>query len=405
MIRIAIPLLLASFASLHITAQSIRCAAVEHRQQIRILYPENVARAAAIESFTETWIAQHPAKPSPRSVITIPVVVHVVWNTNEQNISDEQIFSQIEVLNEDFQAQNVEVPDVPLVFQGALADVEFEFCLASKDPTGAPTNGITRTYTDNSAGIGGTVALHYNSLGGQDAWDTEHYLNIWVAKFAGAVGGIASFPGEDPPEQDGVEIDYRQFGNIGLQPPYHLGRTTTHEIGHYFNLEHPWGPLITACCGTPEACETYLNQCPTHPVVSCDEADMFMNYMFYTDDACMAMFTEGQKMRMWATLNGPRAGLLDSEGCTSTPTHEAGTDERLVIFSNPAGNILHFEIKSDAPGSWEVQLVNVKGKVFDIGQRPANVKNEFEVGSFAPGIYWLKAGNKNKTLAFKIVLL
>ncbi|TAK43655.1 MAG: T9SS type A sorting domain-containing protein [Saprospiraceae bacterium] len=411
MVRFAAILFFLHLASLYALAQHARCGAVEHRQQNWALHPGCKEIAAINETFIENWIDRYKLAPSSRSVVTIPVVVHVVWNTNEQNISDAQIYSQIAVLNQDYRAQNVEAPSVPLVFQDALADVAIEFCLASKDPSGAPTNGITRTYTDNSVGIAGTVSLHYTNLGGQDAWDTEHYLNIWVAKFAGAVGGIASFPGEDPPEQDGVEIDYRQFGNIALEPPYHLGRTATHEIGHYFNLEHPWGPLFNDCCAddfvddTPEACETYLSQCPVHPVVSCDEADMFMNFMFYTDDACMAMFTKGQKMRMWATLNGPRSGLLESNGCNSTPTTEAALSEEFLIFSNPANSVFSFEIKSNSSGTWQVQLSDVLGRIVEVGTAYPNVRSEFGVRNLVSGIYWLKAKKGMKILAAKIALL
>jgi len=411
MVRYAAILFFLHLVSLHTLAKNARCGAAEHRQQNWALHPHHKELADLNETFIENWIDGCNVALSSRSVVTIPVVVHVVWNTNEQNISDAQIYAQIAVLNQDYRAQNVEAPSVPLVFQGALADVEIEFCLAGKDPSGAPTNGITRTYTGNSVGIGGTVSLHYTNLGGRDAWDTEHYLNIWVAKFAGAVGGTASFPGEDPPEQDGVEIDYRQFGNIALEPPYHLGRTATHEIGHYFNLEHPWGPLFSDCCAddfvddTPEACETYLSQCPVHPVVSCDEADMFMNFMFYTDDACMAMFTEGQKMRMLATLNGPRAGLLASQGCTSTPATEAAFTEGLRIYSNPANSQISFEIISNSPRPWHVQLADITGRAFEVGQAYPNVRSEFGAGNLVRGIYWLKAKKGMKILAAKIALL
>ncbi|MCC6723072.1 MAG: hypothetical protein IT258_01085 [Saprospiraceae bacterium] len=185
---------------------------------------------------------------SERAVVAIPVVVHIVWNSSEENISEEQIQSQIEVLNQDYNAENEQISSVPAIFKPAIADVDFQFCLASKDPNGNPTNGITRTQTSNNIGIGGTAAIHHTSQGGHDAWPPEKYLNIWVAKFAGEIGGVASFPGEGPADEQGVEVNYKQFGTIGTAatPPYHLGRTCTHEIGHYFNLEHFWGPNINS---------------------------------------------------------------------------------------------------------------------------------------------------------------
>ena len=251
---------------------------------------------------------------------------------------DEQIISQIDVLNQDYQALNAEIPSIPAVFQPLIADIELEFCLAAVDPDGNQTTGITRKFTNNPVGIGGITAIHYSVLGGQDAWDTERYLNIWVAKFAGGIGGISSFPGIGPPEEDGVEVNYLQFGNINVDPPYHLGRTLTHEIGHYFNLEHPWGPSITDCCeddfvaDTPESCETYIGQCPTHPAVSCSIPDIFMDFMFYSDDDCMGMFTNGQKMRMLATLNTLRQGLLENDVCEYVPTTEADINGFIKIL-------------------------------------------------------------------------
>ena len=337
---------------------------------------------------------------SSRSVVEIPVVVHIVWNTAEEDISDEQVFSQIEVLNQDFRATNVEVPGIPSVFQALVADVEMEFCLAKTDPEGNATGGIVRTFTQNSVGIGGSSDIHYSDLGGSDAWDTERYLNIWVAKFAGGVGGIASFPGEGPAAEQGVEVDYRQFGTINVDPPYHLGRTCTHEIGHYFNLEHPWGPGFSDCCeddfvdDTPEACDTYLGECPSFPISSCSGPDLFMDFMFYTNDECMGMFTLGQKERMLSTLNGVRSGLLSGGGCVEVPTFEKGGGSELILFGNPSGNTLRFEIRSGEAGMWDVELINTSGKVVLKKRAAPNTVQAFEKGRGGAGLYFL-VGKKN----------
>ncbi|MBI5914030.1 MAG: T9SS type A sorting domain-containing protein [Bacteroidetes bacterium] len=350
---------------------------------------------------------------STRSVVTIPVVVHVVWNTAAENISNEQILSQIDVLNEDYSAQNVEIPNVPAVFQPLIADVEFQFCLAQKDPDGNPTTGITRTFTSNSIGIGGTVNIHHSSMGGHDAWNPDKYLNIWVAKFAGGLGGVASFPGEGPADEQGVEINFLQFGNFGtVAPPYHLGRTCTHEIGHYFNLEHLWGPNFNSCCDeddgvadTPNSCENYLSQCPTHPTFSCTQPDMFMNFMNYTDDACMAMFSKGQKERMLVALNTFRPGLLDSDACSSVGVGEQVASSELVIFQNPADEMLGFEIKTDEIGDWQVTLTSAIGqKVFE-KNIPSNHIWQEGCDFLPSGIYFLAVKQGDAVLVKRVVIL
>jgi hypothetical protein len=357
------------------------------------------------------WIIRNAHSFSTRSILTIPVVVHVVWNKAEENIPDEQVFSQIEVLNADYRALNVEIPGIPTAFKNAVADTEIEFCLAQRDPEGKATNGITRKYTNNPVGIGGSPAIHYSNQGGQNAWDTERYLNIWVAKFAGGVGGIATFPNEGPPAEQGVEIDYRQFGTLNLDPPYHLGRTATHEIGHYFNLEHPWGPGINDCCeddfvaDTPEACETYLGDCPVHPVVSCSQPDMFMNYMFYTDDACMGMFSKGQKMRMLATLNTVRAGLLTSDGCDPVAPVDEAYPMNPTLSPNPVTGFLTIDLKNGIHGEWQFRMFDATGKMMEERTFRQGASSTLDVAGYAPGVYWITLENDLTSLARKVVIL
>ncbi|MAT55845.1 MAG: zinc metalloprotease [Saprospirales bacterium] len=349
------------------------------------------------------WLQSKPGIIHRGQVITIPVVVHIVWNSPEENLSDAEILSQIDALNRDFRALNDEVADIPFVFKSLVADVELEFCLAGTDPDGQPTNGITRTFTNNDIGIGGTSAIHYSALGGKDAWDPSKYLNIWVAKFAGGVSGTSSFPGQGPPEEDGVEINYRFFGTLAAEPPYNLGRTLTHEVGHYFNLEHPWGPNVTDCCqddfvaDTPEACETYLGQCPVHPVVSCDEPDMFMNYMFYTDDACMAMFTLGQKARMLAALSLFRSGLLNAGSC-ATATTENIAEGKNVLYPNPASSVLHIQADAKFNGAGEYIIFDVMGREVQAGTLGDGVSS-IDVEGLRPGYYTLQLLNDGEVLS------
>lgn len=251
-------------------------------------------------------------KASRPGVTTIPVVVHVVYNKASENIPTSQITSQIAVLNRDYRATNSDRSIVPSVWKGLVTDVRIEFVLATKDPAGKRTSGITRTKTTRTSfGTGDTVK--FAASGGIDAWPTKKYLNIWVCTLAGGLLGYAQFPG-GPAATDGVVILNTAFGTKGTATaPFNLGRTGTHEVGHWLNLRHIWGDTED-CSGTdlvsdtPNAAGPNYGK-PTFPHVSCSNGpngDMFMNYMDYVDDAAMVMFTSQQAVRIQAALDGPR---------------------------------------------------------------------------------------------------
>ena len=252
----------------------------------------------------------------------IPVVVHVVYKTAAQNISQAQIDSQIKVLNEDFRKKNADITNAPAPFAPLAGDARIEFVLASVDPDGNPTNGVTRTET-NKASFSSDDQIKSNATGGKDAWDTSEYLNIWVGNLSGGLLGYAQFPG-GPAATDGVVCRSTAFGNTGTaQAPFDKGRTTTHEVGHWLNLRHIWGDDGGGCNGTDHVADT-PNQGgpntgkPTFPKVSCNNGpngDMFMNYMDYVDDDTMVMFSEGQITRMQACLDGPRSSIGESISC------------------------------------------------------------------------------------------
>jgi hypothetical protein len=250
-------------------------------------------------------------------VIRIPMVVHVVWNEATQNISDEQIQSQIDVLNQDFRRLNPDVSQVPAVWQSLVGDAQIEFFLAEEDENGNPTSGITRTQT-TEVSFFADDGVKSSATGGADPWPSDRYLNMWVCELRGGLLGYAQFPG-GPAATDGVVMTHTGFGTTGTAaPPFHLGRATTHEIGHWLNLYHIWGDDGSGCGGSDEVNDT-PNQAsgnfgkPSFPHISCNNGpngDMFMNYMDGTDDDVMCMFTAGQVIRMEATLEGPRSSFL-----------------------------------------------------------------------------------------------
>ena len=245
----------------------------------------------------------------------ISVVVHVVYQNASQNISKSQITSQIKVLNQDFRSKNPDRSKTPAVWKGLAIDPMIEFALATKDPTGKPTDGITRTATPQN-GFEDDDKVKFDVSGGANVWPTDRYLNIWVCQLNGGLLGYAQFPG-GPKKSDGVVILHSAFGTNGsARAPFNKGRTTTHEVGHFLNLRHIWGDTED-CSGsdlvadTPNA-ETPNYGKPTFPHISCSngpQGDMFMNYMDYVDDDAMVMFTAGQVARMRATLEGPRKSL------------------------------------------------------------------------------------------------
>lgn len=294
-----------------------KCATMEVFNREAERHPSYRRAQAAIENNITALLSNYKSfritKPQP-----IQVVVHVIYQTDEQNITEEQVASQLEVLNKDFRAQNADKGKVPEVWTSLVADTFIEFVLATVSADGSATNGITRTKTEVPA-FGTDNAVKYTSEGGKSPWPTDRYLNIWVCSLGNSILGYAQFPG-GPAETDGVVIDYHAFGTTGTATaPFNLGRTATHEIGHYLNLSHIFGDGRTANCDDTDYVDDTPNQLgpnyqkPVFPTISCNNApngDMFVNYMDYVDDDTMFMFTEGQAARMNATLSGPRATLI-----------------------------------------------------------------------------------------------
>lgn len=300
-----------------------RCSSNEVYQDMLQTDPNFAANRIAIEAQTQKWITAHQGL-STQAVITIPVVFHVVYNTTAQNISDAKIQAQINQLNLDYSRTNADAGNTPSVFSGLAANTQVQFCLAQRDPSGNATNGIVRKSTTvTSFSTNDNVKRSAN--GGDNAWSSSSYLNIWSCNLSGGVLGYAQFPG-GAASTDGVVLLYSSIGSAaspGTASPYNLGRTATHEVGHWLNLFHIWGDDGTACTGSDQVSDT-PNQadenygCPSFPTISCSNGpngEMFMNYMDYTDDACMNMFTSGQAARMTATLNGTRASLQTSLSC------------------------------------------------------------------------------------------
>lgn len=279
------------------------------------------------------------ATGAQRTVYRVPVVVHVIYDTPAGDIPDAQVISQIDVLNEDFRKLNADTINTPIPFKPLAADTEIEFCLATLDPDGLPTTGITRTSTTTTTFSGDDMKA--TATGGIDPWPNTQYMNIWVCTLGGGLLGFATPPGTAGPAEDGVVVGTEYFGRVGnLDPNFDLGRTATHEVGHFMGLDHPWGG--GGCSNDDNINDTPMQDgpnfgCQTFPAVSCTDpnGDMFMNYMDYSDDACFTMFTFDQKTVMQGVMAGPRAQLAASTACGPFLFDDAG----VTNISGPSGTI------------------------------------------------------------------
>ncbi|MFN7593455.1 MAG: T9SS type A sorting domain-containing protein [Bacteroidota bacterium] len=314
-----------------------RCHTTEFRKADLERHPELLHQIIADEKQLQEWI-QHHMPQSGRNIITIPVVVHIVFPESQlyTTVTAHDVASQIDALNEDYRRQNVDANKTPDLFQSVSSDLEIQFCLAKRTPDNQPTTGIL--YEPNPLQEWDGAQLETLK---QFAWPKEKYLNIWVCKMADNVIGYATFP--NTTETDGVIIASRAFGRVStkLSGNYNLGRTGTHEVAHWLNVYHVNGDDGNQCSGS-DFCDDTPNQadqnygCPTFPNPSCSNtSDMFMNYLDYTRDSCMNLFSANQKQRMIATLNNTRLSILSSDGCT--PFSEPQTDIQVEAILYPSG--------------------------------------------------------------------
>ena len=342
------------FSYSFVSAQKKECGTMEYLEYLKNQDPQLENLMLQNEQVLQNWIKSHPSSKSTKStIITIPVVVHVVYNNPSENISTAQVLAQIAILNNDYRRLNADTSATPSVFSALGADCEIEFCLATTDPNGNSTSGITRTATSQTSFSPGTFngvnytndGVKYSIQGGMDAWNTTQYLNIWVCDIDGLYG-YATFPGS-PASTDGVVVDFTRFGNFTAGMTSFKIRTTTHEIGHWLNLNHTWGEnwLTTSNCGddlcndTPAESEaTYGN--PTFPFNAfnaCNSGangEMYMNFMDYAD--CRNIFTEDQKTRMRAAIIAFRPGFLTSV-CQSGVVY--GCTDPLACNYSPLANV------------------------------------------------------------------
>lgn len=338
------------------------------------------------------------------SLISIPVVFHIIYRDSGMLIPPEQIDFQVGQLNRDFGRQNIDREDTPEIFRHLAADCRVEFCLAAADPDGVAVDGITTTLTRVQE-IGLTDHYYQTLSGGKNAWDPERYLNVWVCEISasGDIAGFAQMPGQPEISKDGVVIDYRYFGaGPPANSPFNHGRTLTHEVGHWLGLEHIWG-RESGCDSddgiedTPRQFDRYSG-CPDFPQFSCGSEDMYMNFMDLTDDSCMNLFTEGQKKVIRNTLFGPRAALRLSTGCNPQTTAVVETDYEITVGPNPARDYIELTSQGGI-NNLHICLTDAQG--YTVLRQKGD--SFIDISHLRPGLYFLVIKSAQLSVVQKII--
>jgi hypothetical protein len=308
------------------------CGSYTHLQEQLKNNPAFARKVTETEKSFDTYMRQSKTQQGKPTTLTIPVIVHVVYNTPEQNISDDQVQSQIEVLNEDFTATNKDYRNYDAGYGAVKGDADIKFCLVQ-----------TRHVSTKKKSFGANDGVKKVADGGDEAIDPIHALNVWVCNLGQNLLGYAQFPG-GPPETFGIVILYSAFGRgsqYDLLSAYNLGRTATHEVGHCLGLRHIWGD---AKCGNDFVDDTPLHDSPNfgcpgeghRSLCTGTPLEMWMNYMDYTDDRCMYFLSDGQVSRADYFIDtDPQLQSIINSSCPTVAANTAfvSSGNTAAIFS------------------------------------------------------------------------
>ncbi|HVT87101.1 MAG TPA: M43 family zinc metalloprotease [Chitinophagaceae bacterium] len=402
--KIRLGLLLVIIILANQLAAQQRCSTFEYQQAQLLKDPSLQYKQNAVEAFTTNAIKNSQntlARLDGNYVIRIPVVVHILYHDPTEDVSDSRVMEQINALNRDYRRLNADTVNTPSYFKSVAADCDIEFQLATSDPFQRSTTGIIRKYTPISLWEEDDKMKSSSTLG-DDGWDPNSYLNIWVCNIDGVLGYSSIVGG--PANIDGIVVNTGAFGQTNTIAAYDKGRTTVHEVGHWLNLRHTWGD---ADCGddfvddTPKQ-STYTTGCPSGIRISCNNGpngNMYMNYMDFTYDDCMNMFTQGQKDRMRAMFEpgGPRYSILFSKGLNDPLVYQAPVPDNPPewlhpqIYPNPANNELNLDLSYDV--RWigkTVSLINLQGQTVMQISITSKVQ-KIDISRLASGMYFLSA--------------
>jgi len=454
-----LPILLLFFVQI-CAAQHTYCGHQRVMTQLTTQYP------SFPKAVKQTFAEAHKNRATSRSneVHQVQVVVHVVHNTDVQNISDALIHEQIAILNEDFQSLNADQANAREMYKAIAGNAGMEFVLATTDPQGNPTNGITRTATEVATfvdldldiatlleaaaecGLDFTCIQQMDDVkrsdrGGIDPWDTDRYINIWVTNlnidflgqqmpailgFAYPPVGAPNWPAEifaeDLSSIAGLVIHHEAFGknNAGEGLLGNLadgGRTTTHEMGHYFGLRHVHGDggceEDDGISDTPSADASQQAQADPENLPVCsdlysintcdadDMPDMVENYMDYNAITCQNLFTQEQVDIMRAMLEGPRAGLL-GQMSTSTAEEIAAT-QGFKVFPNPTAGTLNLSLDGYNLADFQVRVQNILGA--EVGVNVTSGNTQIDMSQLNNGVYLVNLVKADLQIVKKVSVL
>ncbi len=417
-------------AQAQISDDARRCGSGTYLKQIQENYPAEYEAILQAQEEQKIQAGVTTTYKTNGGVYTIPVVVHIVYKTASQNIDDDFVFSQIDILNADYRRENADADETPGAFEAVAADAQIEFCLAQQDPDGIITTGITRTETDITAWdlfAGGGADNYADNVkftdeGGEDAWPRSDYLNIWVCNLSFGLLGYATPPG-GAPLKDGVVIGYKYFGEDSPGGVYDQGRTATHEIGHWLGLWHIWGDddfdPEPQCDGSDDMADTPNQEDATYGAPSFPKLDdcapvspgiQFMNYMDYTDDGGMNMFSQDQADKMRDVLESTRSSILESTGCEQGGTEISDILKnqliQLSIYPNPSSAEFMLEVKNFEHTTITFEIYNLTGELVDriIVENTPELHVTFDASQLSSGNYLVKATDGEFTLTQEITV-
>ena len=395
------------------------CASYEHLQEQMKNDPEFARKVKEKEKNFDNYIRQTGKQNGKPTTIAIPVVVHVVYNTAEENISDAQVQSQITVLNEDFTAVNKDYNNYDAGYGPVKGDANIQFCLVQ----------IVHKQTGKKS-FGFNDGVKKSRQGGDDAIDPEHILNIWVCNLGQNLLGYAQFPG-GPTDTYGIVILYSAFGRgsqYNLLSAYNLGRTATHEIGHCLGLRHIWGD---ATCGNDFVDDTPLHNaanfgCPGEghrSTCTGTPLEMWMNYMDYTDDRCMYFLSDGQVARanFFIDADPQLQSIISSTVCTTgpgnnniqtTPGNAATVSSRIIngsfaLYPSITNGVISIELNSVKSGLAEINIYNQAG-VLIMKQQMAMIEGMntkmMDLSNLRNGIYIFQLNQDHNRSVKKLII-
>lgn len=418
--------------SIFVSAQAPeKCATMQNYRSNTESNSDYAQQIWSAETQAREWLKSHRSETAKtNSTVVIPVVFHNIYKntTDPTYLHDSVFYRQLEILNETYGLTNSNFANTRAIFDTLAANTDIQFCMASVDPNGNPTTGINRVQSSTNFFM---APFNDNvkdpTQGGVAPWDANYYLNIWTCdmSFNGTVFvlGYAAFPG-GPASKDGVVLQYQYVGYQNTGNNNNLGRTAVHEVGHWLGMRHIWGDgqqgsnpcdstdyvddTPRANDASQQTCNLTKNTCSnedtTWTQANVDPPDMVENYMDYSNDACMTMFTKGQKLRMWSFINTLRTGLLNNTvACILGTNEQENLSRSTYVFPNPTKGLVNINFGAGSTDNLQVEITDALGRQIT-AFKPNSLSNVVDLTAQPAGIYFAKIKSDNLYIVKKIIL-